>query len=420
MLWEYAQDAYLTLLIVMALVAMMISNKGVGIKSESKQLIYIVAALTIVLSVSEYLETWCDQYEKSYHILYVKAAIIYTCYPLVALLILYLAEAKHRLALAIPQLLTTVLAMIDLSETTGLIYSYSPQRVYHGGPLYWVPFFVEGTYIVILAITSMRALQRGDRGLGTIVTFMAYGSLGTIAMVRNSRISSQMIPSVVALEALVYYYYLTAIRHREVQKALVAKKLEVERGKNNLLMSQIRPHFINSNLAVIRSLCNEDSEKAVEMIDHFSAYLRENIKQIDDRGLVSFEKEMESVDNYLYLEIQRFQDRIQVVRDLQVTDFEVPPLSIQTIVENAIRHGIIMTGRKGTVTIRTQESDGNIIITVRDDGKGFDVASTNFDGAAHVGIKNVTERFGTLLSGNVSVESAIGEGTTVTICFPRK
>lgn len=64
-------------------------------------------------------------------------------------------------------------------------------------------------------------------------------------------------------------------------------------NKSNLLLAQIRPHFINSNLAVIRSLCYEDSEKAVEMIDHFSTYLRENIKQIDDERLVPFDNEME-------------------------------------------------------------------------------------------------------------------------------
>lgn len=419
-LWEYAQDAYLTLVIVAALVVMMISNGGVGIKRKSKVLICVIAALALVLSAAEYLETWCDQYEKSYHILYFKAAVVYSCYPLVALLILYLTETKHRLVLALPQFLTTILAMVDLSEKTGFIYGYLPNRRYYGGPLYWVPFFVEGTYIVILAITSMRALQRGNKGLGIIVAYMAFGCLGTIAMVRNDRISSQMIPSVVALEVLVYYYYLAAIRHREVQEAMDAAKLEVERGKNNLLMSQIRPHFINSNLAVIRSLCYEDGEKAVEMIDHFSAYLRENIKQVDDQTLVPFEREMESVDNYLYLEMQRFQDRIQVVREFQVTDFEVPPLSVQTIVENAIRHGISMTGRKGTVTIGTQEREGSIIITVRDDGKGFDVAATNFDGAAHVGVKNVTDRFRSLLSGSVSVESTIGEGTVVIIRFPRR
>ena len=420
MLWEYVQDSYLTLVIVTALVVMMISNRKVQIKEESLVLISIVAALTVVLSIGEFLEKWCNLHDRSYHILYVKSAIIYTGYPLIALLILYLAEKKHRVLLAIPQVLTTLIALLDLSERTALIYGYRSDHSYYGGPLYWVPFFVEGTYIVILAVTSMKALQGGKMAFGMIVAYMAFSCLISIAMVRNGYVSPRIIPGVVALEVLVYYYYLTAIRHREVQEALDAEKLKVERSRSNLLMSQIRPHFINSNLAVIRSLCYEDSEKAVEMIDHFSAYLRENIKQINDRTLVSFEKEMESVDNYLYLEMQRFQDRIQVKKELTVTDFEVPPLAIQTIVENAVRHGISMTGKKGTVTIGTEKRDGNIIITVKDDGMGFDVNSVDFDGATHVGIKNVTDRFQNLLSGSVSVESAIGEGTTVTIRFPER
>ncbi len=197
-------------------------------------------------------------------------------------------------------------------------------------------------------------------------------------------------------------------------------QLALERNKNNLLLAQIKPHFINSNLAVIRSLCYEKPEKAVEMIDHFSGYLRENIQQIDDMQLVSFEKEMESVDNFVYLEMQRFPNRIEIVKDIQIKDFEIPPLSVQTIVENAIRHGISMTGEKGTVRISTIEKPDNIIVKIEDNGKGFDIDSVDFDGINHVGIKNVANRLKRILGGKIKVDSEIGYGTTVTFYIPKE
>ncbi len=154
------------------------------------------------------------------------------------------------------------------------------------------------------------------------------------------------------------------------------------------------------------------------MIDHFSGYLRENIQQMDDMRLVPFEKEMESVDNYVYLEMQRFPDRIEVIKDFAIQDFSVPPLSIQTIVENAIRHGISMKKSKGIIRISTEEKDGNIIIKVEDDGKGFDAANTEYDGVKHVGIKNVKDRYRRILNGEVTVESEEGRGTVVTFTIP--
>ena len=416
---EYFRDGYLTLMVVASLVVMMTSNRGGNIKIGSKLLIYVVAVLTLILSICEYVGSEYAARVRYPFLLYLNAAFIYMVYPLIALLILYLTQSRRRLFLAIPLVLNTLLAIIDLSEKTRLIYGYDENRTFISGPLYWVPFFVEGMYIVLLANSSIQAIKGGDRAHGLIVAFMAFSCVTTIVLVPINFISNQAIPTVVAIEILVYYFYLSAIEYRRVREALSAEKLELERSKNNLLMAQIRPHFINSNLAVIRSLCYEDGEKAVEMIDHFSAYLRENIKQVDDRKLVPFEKEMESIDNYLYLEMQRFQDRIQVIKELQVVDFDVPPLAIETIVENSIRHGISMTGRKGTVIIRTEEKDGYVTITVKDDGMGFDVASANFDGSTHVGVKNVMDRFHSLLSGNVIVESTVGEGTTVTIRFPR-
>ncbi len=309
-----------------------------------------------------------------------------------------------------------VITAIDLAET-GIVYRFTEDHHYRGGPLSYLPIYVEIFYVVLLAIYSLRCLNEKQKQKGIIVLFMAVivfitQTMGAFGM------ESKYMPTIAAIEVLTYYYYLSAVEHGETLEALAENRIKLEQNKNNLLLAQIRPHFINSNLAVIRSLCYEEPKKAVEMIDHFSEYLRENIKQIDDSRLVPFKDEMESVENYLYLEMQRFQDRVSIEEDLQVTDFYVPPLSIQTIVENAVRHGISMTGVKGTIWISTRKEENETLVIVKDNGKGFDPDQIDFDGANHVGVKNVKDRYKRLLGGHVDIESKVGEGTVVTFHIP--
>ena len=415
---EYLQSSYLTLMILAMLLVMMYANRNV--KIQGKGLIYAVAGLTFLVSVFEYVEEWCDTYHKSYRILYFKSGVIYTLYPLIILLILYLAgDVKHKLLTAIPELVNAVIVLVDVSGTS-LVYHYGLDHGYHGGPLNWMPTAVEVFYLFLLGIYSYRLIRGGKRGLGICVVFMAGYSLLNIALTGEGIISTQMVPAVVALEIWVYYFYLSAIQYRETQETLNAERLVLERSRNNLLMSQIRPHFIDSTLTVIRGLCYENPENAAEMIDHFSSYLCENVKQLNDMTLVPFEKEMESVDNYLYLVMQRFPGKIKVVKEFEITEFSVPPLAIQTIVENAVRHGISMDERQGTIEIRTTEQGEDIIVSVKDDGKGFDLSTVSFDGVKHVGVKNVMDRFKSLLGGEVTVNSSVGAGTLVTMRIPER
>ncbi len=413
----YINTNYLTLLTLATVVVMMFTNRKSHIRGTGKISLMIVTVLLI--SVAEYLEIWVDLYQKSYRILFFKAMIVYWLYPFLALQFLFLTEnVRHRWLITSPLIVDMVLTAVDLTGT-GIVYAYDTEHNYHGGPLTLLPMAVELFYVVILVIYSLRYLKKKNQSKGIIVMFMA-GSVFVSQILGAMGMSNSYMPAVASLEILTYFFYLSAIQYTELREELSRSEILLERNKSNLLMAQIRPHFVNSNLAVIRSLCYEDTEKAVEMIDHFSTYLRENIRQIDDSRLIPFTSEMESVDNYLFLEKQRFGDRIAVETDLSVTDFEIPPLSVQTIVENAVRHGISMTGRKGTIRIITKKENDEILLSVRDDGCGFDPAAVEFDGSQHVGIRNVKDRIFRLLGGRVDVESKVGEGTVVTFHIPNK
>ena len=222
---EYLESSYLTLMILATLIVMLFTNRNVMIKG--KGLIYVVAGLILLVSVLEYVEEWCDAYDKSYRILYYKAAGIYTLYPLIILLLLFLAgDVKHKLLIALPELINVVFVFVDVSGTTGFVYYYGVDHGYLGGPLNWLPIAVEIFYLLLLGIYSYRLLKFGKRALGNCVIFMTVCCLLSIALTNEGIIGIQTVPAVVALELLVYYFYLFLLlfvyrNHRILQERTV-------------------------------------------------------------------------------------------------------------------------------------------------------------------------------------------------------
>lgn len=212
----------------------------------------------------------------------------------------------------------------------------------------------------------------------------------------------------------------------EKQRAEAEKrKLDSERSmhvafenKMNLLLGQMQPHFVYNSLATIRALVSVDPDGAIETIDHFSSYLRESLAITDGTTLVSFSEELKLVEDYLYMEKRRFGDKVNIERDIQVTDFEVPPLSIQTLVENAVRHGLRAKNNPGTITISTYEDERTYYIEIKDDGVGFDTLAKS-DGKHHIGTASTRARVKELLGGKMVIQSALGAGTRITVQIPK-
>lgn len=109
---------------------------------------------------------------------------------------------------------------------------------------------------------------------------------------------------------------------------------------------------------------------------------------------------------------------LNVVYDIQETDFMLPVLTLQPIVENAVKHGIMKKINGGTVMIRTEKVDEDYRIIVKDDGVGFDITSQKNDSRKHIGISNVETRLLAISHGTLSIVSYPGKGTSVTIILP--
>ncbi|MCD8109668.1 MAG: histidine kinase [Clostridiales bacterium] len=157
----------------------------------------------------------------------------------------------------------------------------------------------------------------------------------------------------------------------------------------SLMLSQIQPHFLYNSLSSIRRLIRIDPEVAETAVENFSLYLRQNLESMNRVEPVSFAGEMNHVREYLYLEKLRFGDRLRVEYDLACEDFVLPSLSLQPVVENAVKHGILQKEQGGCVRIRTRRDGKNVILTVEDDGVGFDPDTAMNDGRMHIGLENV-------------------------------
>ena len=205
-----------------------------------------------------------------------------------------------------------------------------------------------------------------------------------------------------------------AIRYQQMQKELYEAKVGV-------MVSQIQPHFIYNALTSIAMMCQIDPDTAQEATITFADYLRGNMDSLNRTRPVPFTTELEHLKKYLYIEKMRFADLLNIEYDIQTVAFQLPLLSIQPLVENAVKHGVGMKEDGGTVTIATKETDTAYEVIIKDDGVGFDPdAPRPDDGKSHVGMENTKKRLRDMCGAYVEITSAIGEGTTARVILPKE
>ena len=193
---------------------------------------------------------------------------------------------------------------------------------------------------------------------------------------------------------------------------------ELAESRIATMISQIQPHFIYNTLGTIEQLCITEPEAASKLVRNFSLYLRGNFSELDNAKPIMFSQEMNHVKHYTDIEQVRFPD-MTIQYDLRSVEFLLPALSVQPLVENAIKHGLMKLEEGGIVTISAYETDNHYVVEVTDDGAGFDT-SVCYDETKHVGIKNIRARIEAMCNGTLAIESEIGVGTKATIKIPKE
>ena len=207
--------------------------------------------------------------------------------------------------------------------------------------------------------------------------------------------------------------YKEAIHYQQLQKELYESRVAI-------MVSQIQPHFLYNSLSSIAMMCTIDPETAQEATVTFADYLRGNMDSLKQKTPVPFTKELEHLKKYLYIEKLRFGKKLNIVYDIQSDAFVLPQLSVQPLVENAVKHGISRKRGGGTLTIATRETEDSFEVIVSDDGNGFDTTEVKNDGRSHIGMDNVRRRIKEMCGGSVRIESKIGEGTVATVVLPKE
>jgi sensor histidine kinase YesM len=191
------------------------------------------------------------------------------------------------------------------------------------------------------------------------------------------------------------------------------------------LQAQIQPHFLFNTLNTIASLSTIDTDRMIRLLDAFGNYLRRSFDTINSLSVVPVKHELELVRSYVTIEEERFRERLEVIFDIDKTlDFDLPPLSIQPLVENAITHGVLKQKEGGTVCVTVKREMDQYIISVRDNGVGMtkervkEILTANRKKAKGIGVGNTNHRLVQLYGDGLKIESVVGEGTEVWFSVP--
>ena len=205
---------------------------------------------------------------------------------------------------------------------------------------------------------------------------------------------------------------------KELETDKIVLNAQLTESRISTMMSQIRPHFIYNTLGSIEQLCSIDPPKAGELVHNFAKYLRGNFGELDNPKPIMMSQEMEHVRHYISIENVRFPD-MTFSFEMNSGDFRLPALTIQPIVENAIKHGLMKLPKGGTIRVVSYETDRHYCVSVEDDGVGFDTSELLND-RKHVGIRNIRGRLKAMVDGTLEIESAEGVGTKVLISIPKE
>ena len=199
------------------------------------------------------------------------------------------------------------------------------------------------------------------------------------------------------------------------KQSLRAGELEKELShvKQQALKAQIKPHFVFNSLTAIQSRYRNSPDEGDEALTHFARHLRLNIDS-DGADMIPFDDEVRNILNYFELENMRADGKLTLLLDVNYSNFNIPVLSLQPLVENAIVHAETEKKKDGYIMVSSALEDNVIIVKVTDNGKGFDAQSAVYG----VGLENAKKRFECCSGASVKIKSAIGVGTEITIEIP--
>ena len=331
-----------------------------------------------------------------------------------------------------------ITVLIGCASLASVLASLHPTVRFYDAYPYWMAFASLAAIVMIACVCMAMACRRknGDMGmkrkikrlhvpfLAVSIAFLVDVLATAFGIWQGGLLSVCVFLIVVLISMVVIRQVLTEnvktildVKNIEAEKR--AMELKLQESHISIMLSQIQPHFLYNTLNSIYYLCETNPMRARSMVNSFAEYLRNNLSTLEATELVSFETELSHINTYLDIEKIRFEDTLEIEYDIQCIDFSLPVLTVQPIVENAVKHGTSKKRGGGKVMISTEQDKESYIITVSDTGCGFDPAKPQNDGKRHIGIENVRQRLSNMCGGSLTIESKVGVGTVAVIRIPK-
>lgn len=305
--------------------------------------------------------------------------------------------------------------LLIISQFNGMYYYLDEHNMYYRGDWFVLSQLmgVIGIFIdIVLLVHYWKDFSSEER-----IKFCVYLVLPMVAILIQIYMYGVALLNIATTTAAMIMF---TVSQAEQSRKISQYEKKMRDMRVDIMMSQIQPHFLYNSLTTIKRLCKTDPDSAATAVEEFSYYLRSNMDSLAQDHCISFVKELEHVQNYLSLEKRRFGERLTITYHIEVKDFEIPALTLEPIVENAVKYGMKQNLEGVVIQIKSSEDEAYYYVTVTDNGQGFDPSEKKEDGKSHVGIENVKYRLDILSDGELIINSEIGSGTEVVIRIPKK
>ena len=335
--------------------------------------------------------------------------------PLLMLYILRCAGEDHRtkpVFYAVCFFWAVYVLLLVITQFTDSIYYITADNVYHRGSLY--PLLLVPPVVMMLTNCIVLYKRRAVLTQREVTAFTIYLSVPLLCMIiQMLSYGLLMIVIGTSLSALCMLIFIL----KDHIELYIGQCKKIAQQEANITVLQMRPHFIYNTLMSIYYLCGQDAKKAQQMILDFTTYLRNNFNAIAKHGDIPFTDELNHAQAYLAVEKARFDDKLYVEFDTPHKNFRVPPLTLQPIVENSIKHGLGPDLDPLYISVVTRIAEGGSEITVEDTGPGFPPVDND---APHLALDNIRTRLEMMCKGTLTIEPRRSGGTKGTIFVPDK
>ena len=307
-------------------------------------------------------------------------------------------------------LCASLFVLLLITQFTDAIYYFTDDNRFVTGPWYWV-LIVPLMALILLNIIQV-ILERNKIGKRYFIAFLIYLLPILVAMAVQAFVSVfLLIVIAVSISALSMFGIIVA---DHMGKHLAQQK-EIADQRVSITVLQMRPHFIYNTMTSIYYLCEQDAAKAQKVTLDFTTYLRKNFNAITSKDPVTFTEELEHTRAYLSVVQAQFEDNLAVEFDVPHTLFRLPPLTLQPLVENAVKYGMdVDSSEPLRVSVKTQKAEKGSLLIVADNGPGL---SVDDNGEPHIALNNIRERL-TAIGASLSISSNENGGTTITVFIP--